>query len=192
MKRLLLAGIAALSVLYASAASAQSAKIPAKYRGAWCWSTYHGHQDDHAHRCRKAELDDHGVSAFGASRVIGRNYVKVAEAETDCSVVAVKRIAKGHRLYMACTDGPIEIDLQLDSRTGQLTWTERNEEELAAQLERQEFHVTYEFHTCDLKSTTFNCTNIGFRDREACLLERKWIMVKLATGLIVGPCQETK
>jgi hypothetical protein len=94
---------------------------------------------------------------------------------------------------VACTDGPFDVDLWLNPRTGRLTWIVLENEEEAAKLEEaHEFHVTHEFLVCDLNSAAHNCVSTGFRDHKACLNERKWMVFKLATGLIVGPCQEIK
>jgi hypothetical protein len=105
MKKIFLASVVAQSVLSASAA--MSAEVPAQYRGLWCWSM---RGTGPGHRCRDKEIND-------SSRAIGRDYIDLIEAnENDCTVVAVKRRAKGHRLYVACNDGPVDVDLWLDAR----------------------------------------------------------------------------
>jgi hypothetical protein len=112
MKKTLLAGIAALFL----ATGAATAEVPTQYRGLWCWSKNTNAQ----HRCRKSGVDE-------SSRSIGRDYIEVTEAnENSCRVIAVKRTTKGHRVYVACSDGPVDVDLWFDAH-GRLHNIERKQ-----------------------------------------------------------------
>jgi hypothetical protein len=112
MKKVLLAGIAALSVLGASAVSAQSVEVPAKYRGLWCFPNIKNIKDNTPlYRCREANDE--------SCQYIGRNRMKIDE-ENDCPIIAIKPTAKGHRLIVGCPPDvpypPKHVDLWLDAR----------------------------------------------------------------------------
>jgi hypothetical protein len=106
MKKALLSGIAVLSVLTASAA--MSAEVPAQYRGLWCASRPSG---SYYYRCRQATGED--------SMAITRKNLYLEEPDSalaDCTAIIIKRTVKGHRIYMACTNEPADIDIWLDAR----------------------------------------------------------------------------
>jgi hypothetical protein len=106
MKPFILAGVAALSVLAASAA--MSAEVPAQYRGSWCAGPG---APDYYYRCRQATGED--------SMKITRKDLYLAEPDqtlSDCTAIVIRRTAKGHRIYMACTNEPADIDIWLDAR----------------------------------------------------------------------------
>jgi hypothetical protein len=106
MKTMLLAGVAALSVLGVSAASAQP--VPVKYRGLWCFNK----NATYLYRCREANDESY--------QYIGRNDMKISE-EGSCPIIVVKPTAKGHRVSVDCppgvaSDPPKYTDLWLDAR----------------------------------------------------------------------------
>jgi hypothetical protein len=111
MKKLLLAGVTALSVL--SASPAMSAEVPAQYRGLWCFPDIKNIKNSTPlYRCRKANDESY--------QYVGRDSIKVDE-EGDCPIAAVRPTAKGHRLTLGCppdrvSESPKYIDLWLDRR----------------------------------------------------------------------------
>jgi len=84
MKKLFLSGIAALSVLSASAACA--VEIPKQYRGAWCqtkWKTIYK-------RCRSADFIEIGRTWWGVD-------------DEGCTLSAIRKSKYGgHRLFGIC------------------------------------------------------------------------------------------
>jgi hypothetical protein len=92
MKKTLLTGIAALSVLYASAA--MSAEVPKQYLGQWC-----GGDNRVAYRCQKPTAAD-----------IGKDRVDNIPLER------VTRTAKGHRLHITVDTEPERLELWFDTR----------------------------------------------------------------------------
>jgi hypothetical protein len=92
-----------------AAVQCEDAEVPAQYRGLWCEA-----RDGTYYRCRKATDE--------SSRLIRRDGFNITE-EGDCRVNAVVPTAKGHRLWMRCTDKRelVNVDLRLDGR-GRLHW----------------------------------------------------------------------
>jgi hypothetical protein len=85
-----------------------SAEVPVQYRGLWCASRPSG---SYHYRCREATGED--------SVAITRKDLYLGEPDSalaDCTAIAIKRTVKGHRIYMACTNEPVDIDIWLDAR----------------------------------------------------------------------------
>jgi hypothetical protein len=67
-------------------------------------------------RCKEADSESY--------RHIRRDALNLGEDDSsadNCQVNAVRPIAKGHRLYVSCDDGPHVVDLRLNPKTGRLT-----------------------------------------------------------------------
>jgi hypothetical protein len=108
MRKLLLIGIAALSVLGASATHAADA-VPKQYLGQWCYIDI-GNSSVYR-RCRKAN----GEGAPAITRKV--LYLDEPDSEAEaCRVLSVKPTAKGHRVNVTKCGRAYAVDLWLDTR----------------------------------------------------------------------------
>jgi hypothetical protein len=107
MHKVLLASVAALSVLTASAA--MSAEVPKQYLGQWCYIDI---QNSSAYRrCR--ESNGEGAPA------ITREVLYLGEPDSEdeaCRVLSAKPTAKGHRVNVTRCGRSYAVDLWLDTR----------------------------------------------------------------------------
>ena len=107
VKKLLLAGVTALSVLTAS--EAMSAEVPKQYLGQWCYIDI---QSARAfRRCR--ESNGEGAPAITRETL----YLGEPDSEDEaCRVLSVRPIAKGHRVNVTRCGRSYAVDLWLDIR----------------------------------------------------------------------------